>query len=214
MRFTEFRLVEASFDPMVKQVQQFLISKNYNLGPTGADGINGPYTKAAVAKFLASQKPNTPSTDKPTSPTQPTTPSPTVGDKPGSSTTLPSGDVMPTKGTISGHYGRTVTGPNGNKISHPGVDIAAPEGTPIVAPDNSKVHFAGAAGTAGNLVELITADGVKHRFMHMSKILVQQGAEVKKGQTVGLVGNTGFSRGAHLHWEKYASGKQVNPIAE
>jgi murein DD-endopeptidase MepM/ murein hydrolase activator NlpD len=121
---------------------------------------------------------------------------------------------MPTKGTISGHYGRTVTGPNGNKISHPGVDIAAPEGTPIVAPDNSKVHFAGAAGTAGNLVELITADGVKHRFMHMSKILVQQGAEVKKGQTVGLVGNTGFSRGAHLHWEKYASGKQVNPIAE
>jgi murein DD-endopeptidase MepM/ murein hydrolase activator NlpD len=213
MRYNEFKLAEGLFDPAVKKVQEFLISKGYNLGPTGADGINGPYTKAAVAKFLSLQKPNSTTTDKPTTPTQPTT-APTTVDKPAGGSTLPSGDVMPTKGTISGHYGRTVTGPNGNKIPHPGVDIAAPEGTPIVAPDGGTIKYAGWGNTAGNLVELITDDGVKHRFMHLSKILVKTNDSVKKGQTVGLVGNTGFSRGAHLHWEKYASGKQLNPIAE
>jgi murein DD-endopeptidase MepM/ murein hydrolase activator NlpD len=213
MRYNEFKLTEGVFEPAVKKVQEFLISKGYNLGPTGADGVNGPYTKAAVAKFLALQKSDPINTTNTTNTAPKTdTPKPTADTKPTS--TLPSGDVMPTKGPISGHYGRTVTGPNGNKIPHPGVDIAAPEGTPIIAPDDGTIKYAGWGNSAGNLVELVTSDGIKHRFMHMSKINVQTGASVKKGQTLGLVGNTGFSKGAHLHWEKYASGKQVNPIAE
>jgi murein DD-endopeptidase MepM/ murein hydrolase activator NlpD len=107
-----------------------------------------------------------------------------------------------------------VTGPKGNKIPHPGVDIAAPEGAPVIAPDSGQIVFAGNAGTAGNLVELITSDGKKHRFMHLSKIMVKKGDTVEKGQQVGAVGNTGFSKGAHLHWEKYASsGQQLDPLA-
>lgn len=212
MRFSEFKLSEGVFEPAIKKIQKFLIAKGYDLGPTGADGINGPYTKAAIAKYMKGQPAKDPGTttgsDTPSAPTSNDT-------KPDNGTTSTTGgDIMPTKGPITGPYGRTVTGPNGNKVKHPGVDIGAPEGTPIIAPDNGKVVFAGMAGTAGNLVELVTADGVKHRFMHMSKILVQQGAEVKKGQRIGNVGNTGFSKGAHLHWEKYASGKQVNPLAE
>lgn len=200
MRFKEFKLNEGIFEPAVKKVQQFLISKGYDLGPTKDDGINGPYTKAAVKKFLAGQPPDTRSSEPKSSAK--------------TSSTLPSGDVMPTKGTISGEYGRMVTGPNGKKIPHPGVDIAAPAGTPIVAPDDGTIKYAGWGNSAGNLVELVTSDGVKHRFMHLSKIDVRTGASVKKGQPLGAVGNTGFSKGNHLHWEKYASGKQVNPIAE
>lgn len=50
--------------------------------------------------------------------------------------------------------------------------------------------------------------------MHLSKIMVKKGDVVEKGQQVGAVGNTGFSKGAHLHWEKYASsGQQLDPLA-
>ncbi len=200
MRYSEFKLLEGVFSPIVKQMQRYLISKGYDLGPTKDDGIMGPYTKAAVDKYLSGQSPG--SAPAPRTNTQPRSP------------TTSSGEIMPTKGTITGHYGRTVTGPKGNKVKHPGVDIGAPTGTPVIAPDDGKIQFAGMAGSAGNLVELITASGVKHRFMHLSKISVRQGDEGKKGQTVGAVGSTGFSSGPHLHWEKYASGQQVNPIAE
>lgn len=206
MRYSEFKLLEGVFSPVVKQMQQYLMSKGYDLGPTKDDGIMGPYTKAAVDKYLSGQSPSP--TPAPRTNTQPTSPANT------STPTTSSGEIMPTKGTITGHYGRTVTGPKGNKVKHPGVDIGAPTGTPVIAPDDGKIQFAGMAGSAGNMVELITAAGVKHRFMHLSKISVSQGAEVKKGQTVGAVGSTGFSTGPHLHWEKYASGQQVNPIAE
>jgi murein DD-endopeptidase MepM/ murein hydrolase activator NlpD len=215
MRYNEFKLSEGIFEPAVKQVQAFLISKGYNLGPTGADGINGPYTKAAIAKFLALQKPDTPAADKPNT-DKPSTLAPTtpVDKTQSSSTTLSNGDLMPTKGRISGHYGRTVPGPQGKPVKHPGVDIAAPEGTPIIAPADGKVIFAGWANTAGNMVEILSKDGHKHRFMHMSKIIAKNGSQVSAGDTLGLVGNTGFSRGNHLHWEKYAGTTQLNPLAE
>lgn len=206
MRYSEFKLNEGIFDPQVKKIQQFLISKGYDLGPTKDDGIIGPYTKAAIKKYMAGQPPTT-------NPTAPSTTN-TRTEPTRATSTNSSGDIIPAKGPISGHYGRTVTGPNGNKVAHPGVDIAAPEGSPIVAPTDGTIKFAGWGRSAGNLVELTTDDGIKHRFMHLSKILVRAGDSVRKGQTIGLVGNTGFSKGAHLHWEKYASGRQLNPLAE
>ncbi len=206
MRFSEFKVCESVVNSQVKQIQQFLISKGYDLGPTKDDGLMGPYTKDAIKKYMSLQTP-APSGDQPS--TQSNIPT-----SPANISKTSSGDAMPAKGPISGHYGRMVTGPKGNKIPHPGVDIAAPAGSPVIAPDDGTVKFAGWGNTAGNLVELITNDGVKHRFMHLSKILVQAGANVKKGQPLGTVGNTGFSKGAHLHWEKYAGGRQLNPLAE
>ena len=55
---------------------------------------------------------------------------------------------------------------------------------------------------------------IEPKIAKVNKINVRTGAKVKAGQLIGAVGNTGFSRGAHLHWEKYASGRQLNPIAE
>lgn len=189
-------------DPKIIELQKMLKSKGYDLGTfgpnkDGVDGLMGPKTQNALDAFKAGQSPTAVKPD-------------VSSDKTSSS----DGEVIPAKGPVSGKYGRMVTGPKGNKIPHPGVDIAAPEGSPIVAPNNGKIVFAGNAGTAGNLVELITSDGEKHRFMHLSKILVKKGDVVEKGQQVGTVGNTGFSKGAHLHWEKYASsGQQLNPLA-
>lgn len=194
MRFRDF-FPKQSPDPEVINAQKMLKSKGYDLGNTGpnndgVDGIMGPKTKAAMDAYNAGQSPTT---------------------KPAADT---SGDVIPAKGPVTGKYGRMVTGPKGNKIPHPGVDIAAPQGAPVVAPESGTVIFAGAAGTAGNLVELMSDSGEKHRFMHLSKITVRKGDKVEKGQQVGAVGNTGFSKGAHLHWEKYASsGQQLDPLA-
>jgi murein DD-endopeptidase MepM/ murein hydrolase activator NlpD len=209
MRFEEFKLNEAVVNDALKKVQQFLISKGYDLGPTKADGIWGPYTAAAVNAFKSRVPPT--QVSKPTSVTTPhKQPQPTS-----TASTLPSGDVLPTNGRLSGAYGRTVTGPNGNKVSHPGVDIAAPEGTPIVAPANGKITLVRPnSPSAGNYIEMVTDAGERHRFMHMSKFETSLGTVVKKGDIIGRVGSTGFSTGPHLHWEKYAGGTQVNPMAE
>jgi len=198
MRFKEF--FRKKPDPEVIATQKLLKSKGYDLGNTGpdkdgVDGILGPKTQAAMDAYSKGQQPSDVK--------KPSEPSAATGDS-----------IIPTKGPVTGKYGRTVTGPKGNKISHPGVDIGAPLGADIVAPESGKVIFAGMAGTAGNLVELITDSGEKHRFMHMSKILVKKGDMIEKGQKIGLVGNTGFSKGPHLHWEKYASsGQQLDPLA-
>jgi murein DD-endopeptidase MepM/ murein hydrolase activator NlpD len=211
MRFAEFKLYEAVSDPEVVKIQEKLKQLGYDLGNygpkgDGVDGMMGPYTQSAIDSYNKGIAPK--DTPKPNQQA--------VGNFEKNNDIKPStgSDVIPTKGPVTGPYGRMVQGPKGNVIPHPGVDIGASTGTPVIAPQSGKIVFAGEAGSAGNLVELITGSGEKHRFMHLSKILVSAGEVVKKGQEVGLVGNTGYSKGAHLHWEKYAStGQQVNPIA-
>ena len=219
MRFAEFKLTEAVVNDALKKVQQFLISKGYDLGPTKDDGLWGQYTKNAIKAFKDGVPPA--QVAKPTTtPSQPsTTPNaPSQQAAPTANTTadkLPNGDIIPTKGRLTGPYGRTVTAPNGKKISHPGVDIAAPEGAPIVAPADGKITLVRPnSPSAGNYVEMVTDAGERHRFMHMSKFETSLGAVVKKCDIIGRVGSTGFSSGNHLHWEKYAGGTQVNPMAE
>lgn len=159
-----------------------------------------------TVKNVLTKKPANPAGDKPA--TLQTNKS--ANDKPASD----DDEIIPTKGRVTGPYGRTVTAPNGNKIPHPGVDIAAPEGTPVVAPADGRVVTSVFSKTAGNLIELITDDGKKHRFMHLSARDAKAGDVVKKGDRLGAVGNTGFSKGNHLHWEKYAKGgQQLNPLA-
>lgn len=195
---------EAHADPDVIDVQKQLKALGYDLGTfgpkgDGVDGILGPVTQAAIDAANKGIPPNGFDPDK--------------FDKDTDSSSG-SKDGMPAKGPITGKYGRMVTGPKGNIIPHPGVDIGASAGSPITAPASGKIVFAGPAGSAGNLIELMSDSGEKHRFMHCSKILVSAGDVVKQGQKIGLVGSTGFSTGPHLHWEKYASsGRQVDPLA-
>jgi murein DD-endopeptidase MepM/ murein hydrolase activator NlpD len=218
MRFSEFKLTEAVANDALKKVQQFLISKGYDLGPTKDDGLWGPYTKNAIKAFKDGVPPAQvakPTTTPSQSPATPNAPSQQPAPATNTANTLPNGDIMPTKGRITGPYGRTVNGPKGNKISHPGVDIAAPSGTPIVAPADGKITLVRPnSPSAGNYVEMVTDAGERHRFMHMSKFETSLGAVVKRGDIIGRVGSTGFSTGPHLHWEKYAGGTQVNPMAE
>jgi murein DD-endopeptidase MepM/ murein hydrolase activator NlpD len=219
MRFAEFKLLEAVSDPEIVKIQEKLKQLGYDLGTygpkgDGIDGVMGPFTQKAIEAYKKGIKPadvaaDTSNTDTSVRPG----PNPNIDDD-----TRRKAEKqvtgMPVPGPVTGPFGRIVQGPKGNMIPHPGVDMRAKEGDPISAPADGKIVYAAPAGSAGNLVELMTADGIKHRFMHLSKIGVQVGQSVKMGDTLGLVGNTGFSKGAHLHWEKIASnGKEINPVA-
>lgn len=213
MRFYEFKIVEATADPAIIKLQKDLKEKGYDLGPygpkgDGIDGIMGPYTQAAKDAAEKGIEPKDVKKPSPASVQKFNASQDKIEPSSGS-------DIVPTQGRLTGKYGRMVTGPNGNKIPHPGVDIAAPEGTPVVAPENGKITLIKyGSPSAGDYIEMITADGERHRFLHLSKIETTQGELVKKGDLVGRVGSTGFSTGNHLHWEKYASnGQQLDPLA-
>lgn len=95
---------------------------------------------------------------------------------------------------------------------HEGVDFGAPSGTPIAATGNGKVITAGYRDRYGYMVEIDHGMGITTRFAHMSRILVTAGQDIKRGESVGLLGNTGRSTGPHLHYEVRMNGKATNPM--
>ena len=99
----------------------------------------------------------------------------------------------------------------GTARMHAGVDIAGPVGTPVYATADGTVDRAERAGGYGNLVELDHGKGIQTRYGHLSKILVEAGEHVKRGQLIALMGSTGRSTGSHLHYEVRIAGNAVNP---
>lgn len=95
---------------------------------------------------------------------------------------------------------------------HTGLDFAGGEGLQIFAPAPGRVVFAAPLTVRGNAVIIDHGLGVYSGFWHQSEILVNVGDIVKQGQVIGLVGGTGRVTGAHLHWEVWVNGVQVNPL--
>ena len=95
---------------------------------------------------------------------------------------------------------------------HNGIDIAAPEGTPFFAAESGTVIISGFSGSAGNWIVLNHGNGMTTVYMHNSLNQVSVGQQVGRGQQIGLVGNTGNSFGAHLHFEVRISGVPHNPL--
>ncbi len=121
--------------------------------------------------------------------------------------------IIPAQGFISSRFGYRNSPFTGTKRMHKGLDIAAVSGTKIVAPADGKVLFAARDGAFGLCVEVDHGNGIKTRFAHMSKIEVSVGQTLKRGELVGLVGNTGRSTGAHLHYEVMVNGVHTDPLA-
>jgi len=96
---------------------------------------------------------------------------------------------------------------------HKGMDFTAPIGTPIFATANGKVIKAQRSSSYGNVVYIDHGYGYKTVYAHMSKIKIKKGVNVKRGDVIGYVGNTGLSAGSHLHYEVYKNDRAVNPIS-
>ena len=95
---------------------------------------------------------------------------------------------------------------------HSGLDFCGGEGLPITAPANGVVVFAGPLAIRGNATIIDHGWGVFSGIWHQSQILVSAGQQVSVGEQIGFVGGTGRVTGAHLHWEVWANGVQVNPF--
>ena len=100
---------------------------------------------------------------------------------------------------------------------HTGMDFTAPIGTPIhatgdgyIAGDNEAREVGGSG--YGRYVVINHGYGYKTLYAHMSKIDVKPGQQVKRGDIIGYVGNTGSSTGPHLHYEVIKGGEKINPI--
>lgn len=95
---------------------------------------------------------------------------------------------------------------------HTGLDFAGGEGLQIFSPAPGQVVFAGPLTVRGNATIIDHGWGIYSGFWHQSEILVRVGDMVEQGQVIGLVGGTGRVTGAHLHWEVWVNGVQVNPF--
>ena len=124
-----------------------------------------------------------------------------------------SGLVAPVPGRVSSSFGMRRHPILGYRRMHAGMDFRASHGTPIVAVTDGQVLSAGRAGGCGNAVKLRHGGGIDTRYCHMSRIAVNRGQTVRRGQVIGYVGSTGLSTGAHLHYEMYRSGRAVNPAS-
>lgn len=95
---------------------------------------------------------------------------------------------------------------------HAGQDFGAPEGIIIFAPADGIVALAEPLEVRGKAVVIDHGRGIFTGYWHLSEIKVVVGQEVKAGDLIGLVGTTGLSTGAHLHWELRIHGIAVNPM--
>jgi murein DD-endopeptidase MepM/ murein hydrolase activator NlpD len=114
---------------------------------------------------------------------------------------------VPSKQTISSDFGK-----RGGR-NHDGIDIPAPIGTEIVASESGKVVYSGSGIKGyGNLTIVAHKDNYFSVYAHADKNLRSKGDNVKRGEVIALVGNTGRSTGPHLHFEIRKKSTPLNPI--
>ena len=130
---------------------------------------------------------------------------------PGSDTTLADGALqwpLPVAGTITSPQGYRTDPITGEISYHSGTDIAVPEGTPILAAADGTVTVANAldswGGSYGYYVKLDHGDGLTTLYAHCSSICVTAGQQVKAGEVIAYVGQTGRATGPHLHFEVHS----------
>ncbi len=122
------------------------------------------------------------------------------------------GMTRPVPGGVSSGFGMRFHPILNYSRMHQGVDLRASYGTPIVAVSDGRVELAGWHGGHGKTVELDHGGDLETLYGHMSRIAVQPGQRVRRGQVIGYVGSTGLSTGPHLHFEVHRNGRAVNPL--
>ena len=120
--------------------------------------------------------------------------------------------LSPVKGIITSACGERINPILGKRENHNGLDIAVAEGTAVVAVKSGKVTEVRTSATYGKLLEYETIDGYTVMYAHLSKVLVQEGEQVKQGQKVAESGNTGLSTGPHLHYSLWKGEKLLDPM--
>ncbi len=117
----------------------------------------------------------------------------------------------PLEGEISSRFGKRQDPVNGKTAFHTGVDFRSQKGDKIHATADGVVKKAFRNGGYGNYLLIDHGNGYQTGFGHLHAFLVRPGEQVKRGQIIALVGDTGRSTGAHLHYEISLNKKFINP---
>ena len=116
-------------------------------------------------------------------------------------------------GKITSHFGYRYHPISGRSKLHTGIDLSASIGTPVRATASGGVVMAQHYGGYGQYVKIKHLENYNTAYAHLSRYVVKPGQRVKQGQIIGYSGNSGYSTGAHLHYEVMYKGKFVNPLA-
>ena len=119
--------------------------------------------------------------------------------------------ILPVNAPVSSAFGMRSDPFTGKPQFHKGMDLAAPAGTPVVAALPGKVTSVGYEPGYGNNVVVEHGDGLRTRYGHLASINVKVGDMVTSDDTLGKVGSTGRSTGAHLHFEVTRMGRPIDP---
>uniref|UniRef100_Q3AU69 Metalloendopeptidases-like membarne protein n=1 Tax=Chlorobium chlorochromatii (strain CaD3) TaxID=340177 RepID=Q3AU69_CHLCH len=122
-------------------------------------------------------------------------------------------NIKPVYGTLSSLFGMRMHPIYNMPLFHSGIDIAAPIGTKVHATGDGIVAFVGNSKGYGQKITINHGYGYKTIYAHLSKMVVQQGDNVRRGDTIGLSGNSGTSTGAHLHYEVLRYNQRLDPSA-
>jgi murein DD-endopeptidase MepM/ murein hydrolase activator NlpD len=120
--------------------------------------------------------------------------------------------IWPAHGWLTGTFGGRSDPFTGEPGYHQGIDISTEKGQPVYATADGTVESAAYTGDYGNLIVVRHGFGLKTRYGHLSAFAVKAGTDVHRGDTIGYVGSTGRSTGAHLHYEILANGRLINPL--
>ncbi|MCL6591920.1 MAG: peptidoglycan DD-metalloendopeptidase family protein [Firmicutes bacterium] len=120
--------------------------------------------------------------------------------------------IWPVRGRLSSGFGWRVHPVLKQRKYHNGQDIAVPYGTPVLAADSGVVVVSGWQGGYGYFIAIDHGAGISSCYGHNSKLLVEAGDKVTKGQVIAKSGSTGLSTGPHVHFEVRIQGVPVNPL--
>lgn len=128
---------------------------------------------------------------------------------PGRRWTLPL--ARPVPGSVSSLFGLRRVFNGQPRSMHRGLDLRGAEGTPVQACADGRVVLADDLYFSGNAVYLNHGEGVFTAYLHLSRILVRQGQDIRRGEVIGLVGATGRVTGPHLHLSLTVQGHAADP---
>lgn len=123
------------------------------------------------------------------------------------------GIIFPVEeGRFTSYFGERTDPLSSEEDYHGGVDIGADEGDRIRAVYDGIVSCVGYDDISGNYIFLSHKNGYETFYCHCSEIIADEGAVIRQGETIALVGSTGYSTGPHLHFEIRFNGESIDPM--
>lgn len=120
--------------------------------------------------------------------------------------------IWPLRGKITSYFGSRIDPFTKIYSFHSGIDIKGDKGEKVKCVKDGKVVFTGFHNVYGNFVLVKHLDGVITNYAHLEKVNVNENDEIKQGDIIGYVGDSGRTTGVHLHFEIIKNGKFLNPL--